>query len=481
MSIVGHKFSDSEILELFYAFAPAFVQVTYTIGDKRLHIDALVENRMYWFVKVCSEDAFPAVSVDLVQITAILDDIIEGISLQNENPVRYHLTDFYIFPAQLRRPYMAAEPILRTVDDSLKIDFLDGRLSPDLYYTAGLAEADESNMISEYPKKSCSFKRCTALELRKGSWYVAAGHFAEPGIYGDGRFRARLSHFGYYAQCAGFAYIDVPMEASNWDEYVAWKRQEKQEKEVNIFSIEPSLEYAGKITQLMCWLKDHTKDQANLSVIYDSLADVPEEILNPEAKIRAKRIWVMLSGSSNEKSSVLCLHTGELSDVGERLALYQIDKNTIKKTTCTLCHQGYFSLNGAALCSACLNIETIKERVPSKLYYWLQLLRDKQGIDLEEIYNNENIGYWVCHMFSRDPSAFIIPDCLREVSSSIKNVKEYVWNDAHRMVKLRVMFDEIGDFLDDTTDYLIKNIELWSYPVDGEPSQQSVFTPALLG
>ena len=100
---------------------------------------------------------------------------------------------------------------------------------------------------------------------------------------------------------------------------------------MNIFSGEYGVEYDGFVSEYFRWIQDHT-GYREIEPMFNSLADVPTELLNPQPKTRLQRIWVMVSKSIYGHVVVhpICLQTGELLSIGGRQALYQLDTTSGK-------------------------------------------------------------------------------------------------------------------------------------------------------
>jgi len=467
-------FSTSETLELANTFCPPFSQRVYSIGDATISFESIEIGQAYWSVNISSQEPFPAVHTELIEVTSILDNGVKGISLLTGAPVYIEPSSTaQFFPAEKRQPYIPRESLLLEADNSLAIAFHEGRLPEDLVYGDGVLNPRVPAQSEPYTTgcswvygKFYTFKRCDALNLSSGDWCVIAGDVAEYGEYGtDKRLRVRRSSGGYYTQCRGFAYIDVPVDSDTWSSYRVWKYQTVS---VNVFSVDTEVDYDGHVSEYLCWLQDHTRN-LKIEPMFDSLAEVPPEILNPPAKIRLQRIWVMVSRCEYGYESVhpICLQTGELTSIGGREALYQLDRTPMELPTCPSCRHWHIPVQKEEMCISCLEIQNMAQYVSSDVHTWLRNLRVDNRMEVAQVQTVSTGGHWVLHRWRDAFSDSIdLPDCFRQTPSSFKRVETYEWSDGRVQLNVHRWFhcsDLIVEDMKESkmVDGITLKLELW--------------------
>ena len=489
---VHTNFSTSETLELANTFCPPFSQRVYSIGNTPVLFESLEMGQPYWCITISPQEPFPMVHTELIEITSILDNGVQGTSLLTGAAVDISST-VQFFPAQKRQPYIPREELILDANLSLAIAYFEGLLPEDLMYGQGVL-----NPIVPVPSEpytsGCSwgygdcysFVHCDALNLSAGDWCVIAGDSAKYGEYGrDKRLRVRLYSGGDYVQCGGFAYIDVPLDADSWGSYRAWKRQTVA---VNVFSLNHPVEYDGFVSEYLRWIQDHTRYR-KIEPMFDSLADVPAELLNPPSNTRLQRIWVMVSKSRTgyEVVSPICLQTGELLSTGGREALYQIDTTSIELPTCPSCGHWHVPVPDEEICMSCREIQKVAPHVSSKVHKWLRKLRVEMRIEVAHVPTESTLGHWVIHNSGQSwTDSIYVPDFFHQAPSSLKGIDHHQWKDETGTVEIRQFTTTVESLdsdlnVEENVTRVTDKIELWIQPGSPDTGTTSMLTPLLVG
>ena len=499
------QLSTTEILELANNFCPAFSQETYRIGSVPIEPGSIELEGLYWFVSIESHPSFPMVAVDLVTVQSISTTTVQGISDTNGSEVQYGLSSVTIFQAVRRQAYIPRESILLKADEQLELAFHEGRLPEDLVYGIGVLNGAEPEARQKpYTTGSTwaygmfyTFKRCTGRSFSKGDWFVWAGEQADYGEYGlDKRRRVRLFNGGDYAKCLGFTYMDAPIPVQSWDAYKLWKAETTP---VNVFSTHHQVEYDAEVTQYMRWIKEYTQSLQGAVPMYDSLNDVPMNILNPPASKQLQRIWLMVYGNGTI-SSVLPIDiiTGEYRSVGERIALYQIEKSEVRSAddrTCSICNHSYIPVANEMVCRTCTNIKELSSTLPVEMQVWVQSLRTDGHLEVEKVQTIANASHWMVSLPHRFGKSIPIPKDANVVEDVIDGVQSYSWQEENRILHMRCCVNiksfnikESLDFergfdavTDSKVEETIVQLELYSFPADIDCPFDSMMTPPLFG
>lgn len=494
------QLSTTEILELANNFCPAFSQEKYQIGAVPVEPSSIELEGRYWFVSIESHSSFPKVAVDLVIVQSISTTIVKGKSDISGSEVQYPLSSVTIFPVVRRQAYIPRESILLKADEELELAFHEGRLPEDLVYGIGVLNGVESKSRQQpYTTGSTwgygmfyTFKRCTGHSLSKDDWFVWAGEQADYRQYGlDKRRRVRRFDGGSYGKCLGFTYMDAPMPVQSWEVYKSWNTETTP---VNVFSIHHQVEYDAQVTQYMRWIKEYTKSRQGAIPIYDSLNDVPMNILNPPASKRIQRIWLMVYGNDNISSVLpIDITTGEYRSVGERIALYQIERSegrSVDDTTCSICNYSYIPVENEMVCRTCTNIKELSRTLPVEMQEWVQSLRTDGHLEVEKVQTMANASHWTVSLPHRFGKSISIPKTADFIEDAVDGVRAYRWQKDNRVLYIRCcvtiresldVFGELGAVTDRNVEETIVQMELCSVPAEMNCPFDSVMTPSLFG